>query len=140
MLLFPLQIIFIDLYVTTTTYKWTLIALCTLQASCSHAAGQAEIQPLVQNQTSIIGKCQNFVLQIRIIFFWYVLDPKLKLFWKHHAMKFIIGGVNVEKVYFFYHKNPLKVNLKQVNYFFLMKKLKSSTFTPPILNFIALSF
>ena len=55
-------------------------------------------------------------------------------------MKFNIGGVNVEKVYSFYPKNPFKVDLKQINVFFLMKKLKSSTFTPPILNFIAWSF
>ena len=40
----------------------------------------------------------------------------------------------------FYHKNYFKVDLKQIDVFFLMKKLKSSTFTPPILNFIALPF
>ena len=31
-----------------------------------------------------------------VLFFWYELDPKLKLFWKGNAMKFKIGGVNVE--------------------------------------------
>ena len=31
------------LYVTILTYEWTLINLCTQQASCRHAAGQAKI-------------------------------------------------------------------------------------------------
>ena len=65
---------------------------------------------------------------------------KLKLFWKHHTMKFNIGCVNVEKVYSFYPKNPFKVDLYQINVFFLIKKLKSLTFTPLISNFIAWSF
>ena len=52
-----------------------------------------------------------------------------------------MGGVYVEKVYSFYPQNPFKVDLKQVNvFFFLMMNLKSSTFTPSMLNFIAWSF
>ena len=35
------------LRMTTTTYKLTLLTMCTLQASCRHAAGQAKIPPLV---------------------------------------------------------------------------------------------
>ena len=74
---FPLQIIFIDSYMTTTTYKWTLIALCTLQASCSHAAGQAEIQPLVWNHTSPIEKFQIIFLNHQNFFLVWA-RPKTK--------------------------------------------------------------
>ena len=42
-------------------YKWTLITLCTLQASCRHFAGQAKIQLLVWNHTSPIEKSRNIV-------------------------------------------------------------------------------
>ena len=66
---FPLQIIFIDSYMTSTTYKLTLIALCTLQASCSHAASQAEIQPLVWNHTSPIEKFQINFFKSPLLFF-----------------------------------------------------------------------
>ena len=55
-------------------------------------------------------------------------------------MKFNIGGVNVENVYSFYPKSPFKVDEKQIIVFFLMRKLKSGTYTPPILNFIAWTF
>ena len=55
-------------------------------------------------------------------------------------MKFRIGGVKVEKVLFFYPKNDFKVDLKHKIVFFPKKKQTSSTFTPPILNFIALPF
>ena len=44
---------------TTSTYKWTLNTLCTLQASCRYAAGQAGIQPSVWNQNSAIEKVQT---------------------------------------------------------------------------------
>ena len=54
------------------------------------------------------------------------------------AMNFNI--VNVEKLSSFYPKSPFKVDLKQINVIFLMRKLKSSTFTPHILNIIAWSF
>ena len=89
------RLVFIDSYVTTTTNKWTLIPLCTLQASCSHAAGQAEIQPLVWNHTSSIEKCPINFWKSQVLFFWYEPDPKLKLFWKGNAMTFKIGGVNI---------------------------------------------
>ena len=55
-------------------------------------------------------------------------------------MKFKIGGVNVEKVLFFTPKMTSKLTYNTKMYVFLRKKLKSSTFTPPILNFIALPF
>ena len=59
------------LHVTTTTYKWTLITMCTLQASCRHAAGQAKIPPLVWNHTSQIEKCISIFFQRGELFFGY---------------------------------------------------------------------
>ena len=51
--IFFITIDFYRLYVTTTIYKWTLNTLGILQVSCRHAAGKAEIQPLVCNQTPL---------------------------------------------------------------------------------------
>ena len=81
-------------------------------------------------------------LQIPTTFFWYELDPKLKLLWKGNTMKFKIGGVNDKKVLFFSTpKMTSKLTYETNLYFFPKKKLKkNSTFTPSILNFIALPF
>ena len=56
------------LHVITATYKWTLISMCTLQASCRHAAGQAKIPPLVWNHNSPIEKCTIFFFNVEIFF------------------------------------------------------------------------
>ena len=45
----------------------------------------------------------------------------------------------LKKGYFFYPKSLFKVYLKQINVLFLMRKLKGSTFKPPIINFIVWS-
>ena len=47
-------------------------------------------------------------------------------------MKINIGGVNVEKVYSFYPKYWFKVDLKQINVFFLIKKIKFNVYTSDI--------
>ena len=74
--MFKILLLFINnylnrLHVTTTTYKWTLITMCTLQASCRHAAGQAKIPPLVWNHTSQIEKCISIFFQRGELFFGY---------------------------------------------------------------------
>ena len=76
--------IFYRLYVATATYKLILNTLGMLQASCRHAAGKAEIQPLVWNQISAIGKCQENISNHQH-FILYEFDQKLKLFWKNNA-------------------------------------------------------
>ena len=79
--------------------------------------------------------------QIRSRFFWYELQQKPKLFWKDNGQKFKIGGLNVEKVFDFHQKKVKYSWLSKKKYiFFLMMPSKSSTFTPPSLNFCPLSF
>ena len=55
--------------------------LCMLQAICRHAAGQAEIRPLVWNQTSAIYKCQIKFSKHRALFL-VIAKVKQDLFWK----------------------------------------------------------
>ena len=59
------------LHVTAKTYEWTLITMCTLHASCRHAAGQAKIPPLVWNHTSPIKDVDIFIFQRGNLFFGY---------------------------------------------------------------------
>ena len=59
------------LYRLHVTYKWTLISICPLPATCRHAAGQAKIPPLVWNHTSPIEKCRNIFIQYGELFFGY---------------------------------------------------------------------
>ena len=65
------------LYVTIITYEWTLITLCTLQASWRHAAGQTEIQPLVWNHTSPIEKSKNIFFKAEIFFDYSYRENKI---------------------------------------------------------------
>ena len=49
-----------------------------LQVSCRHAAGKAEIQPMVWNQTTAVEKFQENYTSLQYFFFGYELDSKTK--------------------------------------------------------------
>ena len=107
--LFLSQIRFYRHNVTTLTNKWTLNTLCTLQESCRHAAGQAEIQPLVGNQTSTREKINKmFFSKVHYFFCCWKLQQKQSLILKAFWGNFKIGGVTKKKKissckFFFFH-------------------------------------
>ena len=84
--------------------------------------------------------CLFFTPQLKncCTFFWYELDPNLKLIWKGIALKFNIGGINVEKNIPSTSKLTAKLTYNNNNKVFCTwRKLKSSTFTPPLLKLSA---
>ena len=69
-----------------------------MQASCKHAAGQAEIEPLVWNHTSARKKCEIRFSKVHYVLFCLKQQLKQNLFLKAHWENFKIGCTKAEKI------------------------------------------
>ena len=107
---FPSQCFFVD--AIWLFYLWMNINfnLCSLQASCRHAAGQAKVQPLVLNHTSWIEKCRNIFVQRRelsLVIATVKTSPVIKVAWQGHSYNWGTQRVkswgHAEKVMFSRH-------------------------------------